>query len=174
MEPTQHNILGPSPLEYAGAPGANPAQNWHYYQDHRFIHNNPMAFTITQQAPTGAFSRVQFPPSEHSGLGRRADSTLSHQQPTPNAATSGAYTYHVKIINPKKKSDFVVRMWHGTSQLFQSATSLRSKLQESFPQDIPRTDDFQIGYIEGNVKQWIFEDQNLQVVVCMFMSLCKL
>ena len=31
MEPTQHNILGPSPFEYAGAAGANPAQNWHYY-----------------------------------------------------------------------------------------------------------------------------------------------
>ena len=168
MEPTQHNILGPSPFEYAGAPGANPAQNWHYYQDHRFIHNNPMAFNITQQAPTGTLPRVQFPQSEESGLGRRAGSTLSHQQPTPNAATSGAYTYHVKIINPKKKSDFVVRMWHGTSQLFQSATSLRSKLQESFPQDIPHTDDFQMGYIEGNVKRWIFEDQDLQVMYKTF------
>ena len=104
MEPTQHNILGPSPFEYAGAPGANPAQNWHYYQDHRFIHNYPMEFNITQQAPTGTLPRVQFPQSaEQSGLGRRAGSTLSHQQPTPNAATSGAYTYHVKIINPKKK-----------------------------------------------------------------------
>ena len=62
----------------------------------------------------------------------------------------------------------VVRMWHGTSQLFQSATSL----QESFPQDIPHTDDFQMGYIEGNVKRWIFEDQDLQVMWCVHVS-CK-
>ena len=55
-------------------------------------------------------------------------------------------------------------MWHGTSQLFQTATSLRSKLQESFPQDVPSTDDFQMDYMEGNVKQWIFEDQDLQVM----------
>ena len=59
-------------------------------------------------------------------------------------------------------------MWHGTSQLFHTATSLRSKLQESFPQDIPSTDDFQMGYIEGNVKRWIFEDQDLQIMYKTF------
>ena len=75
-----------------------------------------------------------------------------HQQPTPDFTASGAYTYHVKIINPKKKSDFVVRMWRGTSYIFKTATSLRSTLKESFPQDVPSTDDFQMGYMEGNVK----------------------
>ena len=163
MEPTQHG------LEYAGTPGTNPVLNWHYYQGHRFIHNNPMAFTITQQAaPSPMLPRAQFPLEEQSGLNRRADSTLSHQQPTPNAVASGAYTYHVKIINPKKKSDFVVRMWHGTSQLFRTVTSLRSKLQESLPQDIPSIDDIQMGYMEGNVKRWIFEDQDLQVMYKTF------
>ena len=172
MEPTQHTSHGLSPgLEY---PCTNPSLTWHYYQDHRFIHNNPMAFNITgqQAAPTPPtlLPQVRSATQEHSGLGRsglRPDLTV-RQQHTANAVASGGYTYYVKIINPKRKSDFVVRMWHGTSQVFPTATSLRSKLQESFPSDIPSTDVFQMGYMEGNVKRWLFKDQDLQVMYKTF------
>ena len=30
------------------------------------------------------------------------------------------YSYDVKIINPKKKSDFVVRRWHGVTEVIRS------------------------------------------------------
>ena len=30
------------------------------------------------------------------------------------------YSYDVKIINPKKKSDFVVRQWHGVTEVLYS------------------------------------------------------
>ena len=46
----------------------------------------------------------------------------------PGYETSG-YNYHRKIINPKKRSDFIVRMWRGVSRKFKSSiTSTDSRI----------------------------------------------
>ena len=74
------------------------------------------------------------------------------------------HSYFVRIINPKKKSDFVVRTWHDASETFDSPRSLKLKLMESFPDDVPDHVSFQVGYFEGknSTKRWIVEPRDLQ------------
>ena len=79
---------------------------------------------------------------------------------------SGSYTYLVKIINPKKKSNYIVRMWHGVSEAFKTPTVLREKLRKAFPDDI--STDFQIGYLEGNTKRWIVQERDLSTMYNSF------
>ena len=176
MDSTRQDIRGSSFEQYAGPPGAHrhPALNWQsqYYYQHQ-LHNNPIVLANnpgSQSSPTLMLPRVQVPREQSLNVLWR-DS--SHAPESTHSAPS-MYTYLVKIINPKKKSDFVVRMWHGVSEQFQSPTTIRAKLQESFPQDVPTTNDFQLGYMEGNVKRWIFEDQDMQVMYKTFPASSKI
>lgn len=74
-----------------------------------------------------------------------------------------SYFYDVKIINPKKNSDFVVRRWHDNiTEVFQTPTILQVKLRESFPEDVPVGTDLKLGYLQGSQKCWIFEERDLQ------------
>jgi len=59
------------------------------------------------------------------------------------------HSYFVRIINPKKKSDFVVRTWHDASETFDSPRSLKLKLMESFPDDVPDHVSFQVALSDG-------------------------
>ena len=74
------------------------------------------------------------------------------------------YSYDVKIINPNKKSDFVVRRWHDVTEVFQTTALLKVKLHESFPRDISTSADFKLGYIQGNTRCWIFEERDLKAM----------
>ena len=65
-------------------------------------------------------------------------------------------------------------MWHGITFKFTSPSSLRSHLQESFPDDVPATKDFKLGYLEGNVKRWIVEDRDLSVMYSTFQPTSKI
>ena len=49
-------------------------------------------------------------------------------------------------------------------EVFHSPNSLKAKLQESFPADVPTGIDFRVGYFLGNSKQWIFEDKDLDLM----------
>lgn len=73
-----------------------------------------------------------------------------------------SYAYEVKIINPHKKSDYVVRRWHDETGIFTSPGLLKEKLRNSFPGDVSTRSDFKMGYMQGNHKSWIFEDRDLQ------------
>ena len=53
-------------------------------------------------------------------------------------ADSGSYTY---LVNPQKKSDYIVRMWHGASEAFKTPTMLREKLYKAFSDDISSSTD---------------------------------
>ena len=81
---------------------------------------------------------------------------------TESEQTSG-YSYFVKMINPKKKSDFVVRMWHDEHSQFKSPAELKIKLLDTFPEDISNTQDFQVGYFEppGSTKRWISSNRDI-------------
>lgn len=61
----------------------------------------------------------------------------------------------------KKKSDYVVRMWYGVSEAFKTPSTLREKLREAIPHDVPSSTDFQVGYLEGNTKHWFIEEREL-------------
>jgi hypothetical protein len=89
------------------------------------------------------------------------DTQYERESESDSENYSGRYNYLVKIINPKKKSDFVVRMWHGVSEAFKNPSSLKEKLREAFPHDVPSATDFQVGYLEGNTKRWIVEERDL-------------
>ena len=76
------------------------------------------------------------------------------------------YVYYVQLVqDPKKKSKYVVRQWHGIGQAFQSSDELNRLLQDAFPDDLPAlTSDFYVGYFEppSGAKQWIIDDRDLQ------------
>ena len=63
------------------------------------------------------------------------------------------YKYMVKIINPKKKTDFVLVTWHHVSAKFESLSELKLKLMDDFSEFVPSTPQFQVGCMEGNSKQ---------------------
>ena len=62
------------------------------------------------------------------------------------------------MINPNKKSDFVVLTWHQEHKRFESPKQLKLALIDSFPDHVPSHLEFQMGYFEGrssHSKRWI-------------------
>ena len=76
------------------------------------------------------------------------------------------YSYFVKFLDTKKKSNFMVRVWYDVEELFTSLSSLRLKLMDHFPNELAATTctNFKLGYFEppGNAKRWLVEQRNLQ------------
>ena len=70
------------------------------------------------------------------------------------------YVYYVRIINPKKKSDFMVRIWHDEHMQFKSPAEIKIKLLDAFLNEVSN---FQIGYFEppGNTKRWIVDKRDV-------------
>ena len=54
--------------------------------------------------------------------------------------------YSVKLIDTRKKSKLIVRLWHDVTEKFKSPTDLKARLVESFPDDLPDDLSFQVGY----------------------------
>ena len=67
------------------------------------------------------------------------------------------YNYRIKIINPGKKSDFVIREIHNSHKKFESIAELKIHLMDEFGEQVPATTDFQIGYYLGkqSAKYWL-------------------
>lgn len=70
----------------------------------------------------------------------------------------------MKIINPDKKSDFIVRELHNFSGKFESLLALKSMLINDFEDQVPPTPDFQVGYFLGkqSTKYWLMCEADLQ------------
>ena len=83
----------------------------------------------------------------------------SQASATPEKET---YLYYVRLINSKKKSDYVVRFWHDESCKFSSVAEVKIKLMDSFPDDVSTTN-IQLGYFEPT-KCWIMENRDLEVM----------
>ena len=92
----------------------------------------------------------------------------------PSKTGNPTYTYYVKII--KKKSDYVVRMWHSIKHRFKSPEEIKLGLIESFPSEVPSTSTFQVGYLEppSNTKRWLVEDRDLVAMYEYFESGAKI
>ena len=60
------------------------------------------------------------------------------------------YSYKVKIINPNKKSDVIVRQLNRFSSKFESITDIRRKFVDEFGEHVPNTRDFAVGYFDGS------------------------
>jgi len=64
-----------------------------------------------------------------------------------------------RFVDPKARRDFVTRMWHNVTRIFESPSDLRMKLMDSFPDHLPVLGDFQIGYL--GTKCWIESPEDL-------------
>ena len=62
---------------------------------------------------------------------------------------SGEYVYKVKIFNPKKKKEFVVRQLHHFKGKFASVQHGREVLCNEFGKEIAEVANFSMGYFEG-------------------------
>ena len=87
-----------------------PNYSYNYYQ------YNP-ACLPTYPLPNQAGAEPHTPPGEQ-------DENGGHLQDGDN----NSYIYYVKLINPKRKSDFVVRHWHDIKHIFNSPEVLKRKL----------------------------------------------
>ena len=80
----------------------------------------------------------------------------SSYQTASGKSSPSSHSYFVRMINAKKEYEYHVRIWHNVGEIFCSHTALRTKLMESFPDDLPTTN-FQVGYFEPpvNIKLWL-------------------
>ena len=59
------------------------------------------------------------------------------------------YRYKVKVINPHKKSDIVMRQLHHFHDKFSSVMSIRTQLLDELKDQLPDSISFNVGYFEG-------------------------
>ena len=64
------------------------------------------------------------------------------------------YNYRTKLINPDKRSDFVILEMHNHHRRFASVEDLRSAITEEFCENVPTcntsTCTFQVGYFQSS------------------------
>ena len=128
-------------------------------------------------------SYQHWPPTFQQGYFSYPHQSQNHDQPTaqqvhvqmssPASAEISEeenYTYYIRLIWSKKKSDFVVRLWHDEHCKFKSLADLKLKLMDAFPNDIPTSSDIQLGYFEspGNTKRWIVDKRDLRAMYTTF------
>ena len=76
------------------------------------------------------------------------------------------YSYKVKIINPKKKSETILRHLPNLHSKFESVLVLRAKLVEYLGEQVPRTLTFEVGYYQGqqHSKISLYNDNDLDIM----------
>ena len=74
----------------------------------------------------------------------------------------------VRIINPQRKSDYKVRIWHNIHEKFTSPEAIKEKLRDTFTENVPDSLEFEIGYFEkpGNSKRWIETVDDVEAMYC--------
>jgi len=80
------------------------------------------------------------------------------------------YSYMIKFINPKRKSDYTIRTWYDTSEKFSTITNLKLKLIDTFADELSET--FQLGYLEppSQAKRWLKEQRDLDSMYNKFLK----
>ena len=75
-----------------------------------------------------------------------------------------SYSYKVKIINPTKKGDIIVRELHHFTSEFESVSAIKMKLIDEFKGQVPGNIDFNIGYYDGaqHSKVWLVSVDDLK------------
>ena len=96
-----------------------------------------------------------------SGLTAQAATTISNSSTQPAVPV---YSYKVKIINPAKKSDVVVRQIHNFTSKFESVTAMRVKLIEELTDHVPNTIEFDVGYYDGTTRLWTVTQDDIDAM----------
>uniref|UniRef100_A0A1X7UJM0 Uncharacterized protein n=1 Tax=Amphimedon queenslandica TaxID=400682 RepID=A0A1X7UJM0_AMPQE len=96
------------------------------------------------------------PPRTQSSSTSRVSETIDVSVSEETAQTTKEFMCVVKIINPKKKSKFIVRTWHeALGMAFLTPDNIKECLQNSFLEQVPSGLDFGVGYFHGTSKQWL-------------------
>ena len=76
------------------------------------------------------------------------------------------FNYVIRIINPKRKGDVTTHTWHDIHTEFIFPSDLREKLVDTFNEQVPKKEEFSIGYYEkpGNSKCWIESTEDLRAM----------
>lgn len=74
------------------------------------------------------------------------------------------YSYRVKIINPIRKKDVVVRELRHFHGQFSSIIDLKVRLMEELEESVPQTTKFAIGYFVQSTKYWIYNEEDLKAL----------
>lgn len=64
----------------------------------------------------------------------------------------------------QSKQKAVVRQVHKLKTKLSSITQLKAALIDEFPEDVPNTLDFEIGWFEGNSKKWLVVSEDLAMM----------
>ena len=98
-----------------------------------------------------------------------ASNIHSRQQQEHEYEQPQSYVYSVKLINPKRKSDYVVRLWHDAKQVFISVDGIKQKLMDSFPNELHH-DNFALGFYSppSSTKRWIVDNCDLKAMYNSF------
>lgn len=79
----------------------------------------------------------------------------------PLQSETRKYSYRVKIINPLRKSDAIIRELRKFTGRFSSITEVKVRIMEEFGDYVPESTRFSIGYYEGQTKRWICAEDDL-------------
>ena len=74
------------------------------------------------------------------------------------------YTYKVRIINPNKKSDFILRQLHRHHSRFSTVTAIRVSMIDEFDDQVPDSVKFNVGYIDGRHQMSLFNVDDLSLM----------
>ena len=82
----------------------------------------------------------------------------TEQQAATQIGCGSTYTYMIKLINPKRKSDFTIRNWYDVGEKFDTISDLKCKLMATFSDELSAKT-FQLGYLEppSQAKRWLQE-----------------
>ena len=91
---------------------------------------------------------------------------ITTSQPQPEKRRKPSYNYKVKVINPMKKSEVILRHLNGHTEKFKSVTEIRMKLIEEFRDQVPSQLDFSVGYYDGSQqsKTWLVTKDDLEAL----------
>ena len=94
--------------------------------------------------------------------------------PSPRQSTSNhpSYSYRVKLINPARKKDSIIRELRKFHGRFKSVMELKIRLMEELEEHMPETTKFSLGYIEGrqSTKRWICCEDDLRAMYTAYAS----
>ena len=85
---------------------------------------------------------------------------------TGSESPTQSFRYCLKIINPKRKSEVSTKTWHNVHVKFTSPDHLRRRIIASFAEQVPESDNFDVGYYvkPGNSKRWIDSSDDLEAM----------
>ena len=77
-----------------------------------------------------------------------------------------SYSYRVKLINPARKKDSIIRELRKFHGRFKSVMEMRIRLMEELEEHMPDTTKFSLGYMEGrqSTKRWICCEDDLRAM----------